>query len=298
MPPRFTMHCALPGCRRSSRIRTKVPPDSVLVSYRQEVRRSPGASRTDITAAMNDRIIELLRSGKDVILDDTNLIATRRRRLMHRIRSETDACSRAVFHCATYESCCQELNRRGFPVNEGSNWRLFREATPPTFDEGFHEIVYERAARLREPPLDQLLDFDSLFAAIDLPELNALKTLPHDSPYHSEDIGAHIWRCYEAAMQAPVSQRRDLVLLSIYHDIGKLAAREFSEKKGHSIYHGHDRTSAYLSACYGLEERLVRMVKYHQLPRDNKELARSYFSPQDWTIMDRFLEIDGSCRNF
>ena len=138
----------------------------------------------------------------------------------------------------------------------------------------------------------------NFFSTLNLVELNQLKNLPHDSPYHSEDIGAHIWRCYEEAFQAPEPERRDLVLLSVFHDIGKLAAREYNEKKGHSIYYGHDRNSAYLAACYGLEERLVRMVKYHQLPRDNIELARSYFSPEDWTIMEHFLAIDASCRNF
>ena len=163
MQPRFMMHCGLPGSRRSSRQRDQAAPDAVLVSFRQEARLTPAANRAEIAEAMHDRIIQLLREGRDVILDDTNLIATRRRKLVHRIHSEADAWCRAIFHCADYERCRSELNQRKFPVNEESNWRLFREATPPTYDEGFQEIVYDKAARLKTPPLDHLLGFDEFF---------------------------------------------------------------------------------------------------------------------------------------
>src|SRR5512133_2038256 len=110
--PTFTMHCGLPGSHRSARAREQVPPDGVLVSFRQEARRLPAGNRTDIAAAMNDRIIALLLEGRDVVLDDTNLVATRRRRLVHRIQAEAPAHCRAVFHCAAYENCRSELDRR------------------------------------------------------------------------------------------------------------------------------------------------------------------------------------------
>lgn len=123
-----------------------------------------------------------------------------------------------------------------------------------------------------------MLDFPKIFAHI-IPPLGAQIGYDQGSKYHNSTLYEHTARAVQAA--PPTVQMR---LAMLFHDIGKPACRSVDEN-GECHYYGHGEISAktadeilrMLKCDNALRERVVEIVRYHDIPVDT---SRRYIRRQ------------------
>lgn len=123
-----------------------------------------------------------------------------------------------------------------------------------------------------------LLEFPAIFAVM-LPPLEVMIGYEQGSKYHSSTLYEHTARAVEAA--PPTVEMRLAMLL---HDIGKPRCRT-TDESGECHYYGHAAVSAdmageqlrALKCDNALRERVVRIVRYHDIPVDT---SRRYIRRQ------------------
>lgn len=123
-----------------------------------------------------------------------------------------------------------------------------------------------------------LLDYSSLFAEI-APPFGAEIGFEQGSKYHNSTLFEHTARAVEAA--PPTVEMRFAML---FHDLGKPLCKTVGED-GECHYYGHAEKSASLcdeimralKCDNALRERVVRIVRYHDIPVD---ISRRYIRRQ------------------
>lgn len=123
-----------------------------------------------------------------------------------------------------------------------------------------------------------LMEFSSVFAEM-IPSLGAEIGYDQGSKYHNSTLYEHTARAVEAA-PATVEMR----LAMLFHDIGKPACRT-EDENGECHYYGHGEVSAHmtdeilrlLKCDNALRERVVEIVRYHDIPVDT---SRKYIRRQ------------------
>ena len=123
-----------------------------------------------------------------------------------------------------------------------------------------------------------LMEFSSVFAEM-IPSLGAEIGYDQGSKYHNSTLYEHTARAVEAA--PPTVEMR---LAMLFHDIGKPACRT-EDENGECHYYGHGEVSAHmtdeilrlLKCDNALRERVVEIVRYHDIPVDT---SRKYIRRQ------------------
>ena len=123
-----------------------------------------------------------------------------------------------------------------------------------------------------------LLEFSSVFAEI-IPPLKAEIGYDQGSKYHDSTLYEHTARAVESA--PPTAEMR---LAMLFHDLGKPELRTVGED-GECHYYGHAEVSAAMSdeilralkSDNALRERVVEIVRYHDIPVDT---SRKYIRRQ------------------
>ena len=123
-----------------------------------------------------------------------------------------------------------------------------------------------------------LMEFSEVFAAI-IPPLGAEIGYDQGSKYHDSTLYEHTARAVEAAPDTV-----EMRLAMLFHDIGKPACRT-EDDNGECHYYGHSDISARmtdeilraLKCDNALRERVVEIVRYHDIPVDT---SRKYIRRQ------------------
>lgn len=124
----------------------------------------------------------------------------------------------------------------------GSDCDSFTVVGEPMFDS---ESFLEQTCNGGTDMLRKLVDS----ASIDMePEIRSVYA-PHDcEPHHLESIDEHIAMCIDSSLERYEYSKDDksLILISLFHDLGKSFTKEMIEKNGveKAIYRGHADVSA------------------------------------------------------
>ena len=190
----------------------------------------------DVFSLMQERAIEAVNKGVDVIYDSTGM--TRKDRA-----SIINVCPKFVkIEChiiwAPIEVCIERDASRDRTVGKEVIDRMLKRFQAPYYDEGIDEIKIVRPDKF---------DATKYVSSI----ISAMK-IPHDNPHHTLNIWNH---CYEASDYVRnVIWDDDLVYAALIHDIGKPYTKAFVDGKGnpceHAHYYQHQSVGAYIS--YGL----------------------------------------------
>lgn len=129
-----------------------------------------------------------------------------------------------------------------------------------------------------------------------LPEIGALEHLDQSGPFHTEDAYTHTLDVIRAL---PASSSRELLIASIFHDIGKATTQSFDEVKRVYHFYGHAKESVVLlrkifirmkwgSGDFG-QSKVIWLVENHIKTQDNwrkkkkvqKSIERLFFRGND-----------------
>lgn len=258
----FTMAVGLPGCGKSTYY-------GHLSQYEDIDRVSSDEIRERCFGDVNDQthngevfqiaikeIIQLLKAGRNVYFDATNINRKKRISLLKSLKRATrslDIHWKAIIFAVPADVCIERQEKRIRKVPQEVIYRMMRNFHVPAYFEGWDEIITLPAAERR---------FDAeeyLMLAVDI---------PHDNPHHELSVGEHMI-CADKEManllgRPAVITRSDYILLAAarYHDIGKPLCKSYDET-GVAHYYNHDKVGGYMILCH------LRSYKGKELPQED-----------------------------
>lgn len=212
----------------------------------------------EVFALMQDRAIEALNNGYDVIYDATNITRKDRASIIAKCPKFVKIECHIIW--APIETCIERDAARECTVGKEVIDRMLKRFQAPYYDEGIDEIKIVLPENFDQ---DQYIN-DSM---------NAMK-ITHDNPHHTLDVYEH---CIEAYEHACKSDYYDLIHAeaAMIHDIGKPYTKSFINTKGElsdtAHYYGHQSVGAWIA--YGM------MVKDYTTSIDIAWLVSTHMAP-------------------
>lgn len=266
---------------------------------------------------LHKRIKDALVAGENVIYDATNINKKRR---IHMINQEFIADEYICYYMATpIITCFARDVFRDKAVGNDVISRMHKDLQVPFYDEGWNHIEYvypnnvsEGSEASKEVFLQNIKskakNHDELFHYLsDVSEHFAnIFNMAQDSKYHSFSVSRHTFEVFSYINEH--YPHRDLIVASLFHDIGKFATKSFENYnrviKKYASFIGHENVGAQLTMTilrrlgFTPDEiyRITRLVQYHMMPLNasekvNKRL-RTWLSESEYEQLMKLHEAD------
>lgn len=284
----------------------------------------------EVFAEVHKRLKDLLDSGKDAIIDATNISQKRRRAFCEEFK---DYEKEAVYFDTPYkEVLIRNLHRDRFVPVEVVN-RMYKNLQIPTISEGWDNVsiihsrhrgdVFHYFDRNKiEYNLAKGLSYDDFITMMNLNNIDPFMSaigVSQDNPHHSFSVSRHIYYVYDYIINNYKTGESisfaDLQLMlwtAVFHDIGKPFCKSFynynGELKRYASFIGHENVSAQL-ACHWLWKigydddfilKVVELVQLHMklLNAGSKGIKRlkNFVTPDVYEKLVFFQEADKSAK--
>lgn len=225
----------------------------------------------DVFSLMQQKAVEALNNGKDVIYDATNITRKDRAGII-------GVCPKfAKIEChiiwAPIEECIKRDAERDRTVGKEVIDRMLKRFQAPYYDEGIDVI------KINSPDgFNQTLYHNKSF--------NDMK-LPHDNPHHTLDILEH---CGEAAKYICelCPTKLNIIAAAEMHDIGKPYVKAFIDSKGNACdtahYYQHQSVGAWIAyGCAWGSPYIAWLISTHMEP---------FFNSKYYNNLPPFLKKD------
>lgn len=218
---------------------------------------------------LRNRIKASLRDGNDVIYDATNISKKRRIAFIKDIGKLS--CFKVCISVMTpYDFCLKSNKNRERVAPEDVVNRMYLNWNPPSFDEGFDDVVL--AYRYESDEERNKFTLDNFFTG----DIQA-NNIPQENSHHSYTIGDHC-RKTGAYLLEKYPEETILHTAGLLHDVGKVFTKSPLNSKGENDgeyhYYNHQCVGAYDSLFYtdvlelsindSLE--LANLIYYHMMP--------------------------------
>ena len=263
--PKLILLCGIPGSGKTFYAERIKDSYSYIVHLSSDTIRkelygdeSIQGNPSEVFSLMQNRAIEFLNNGYDVIYDATNI--TRKDRASIIAKCPKFARIKCHIIWAPIEICIERDAARERTVGKEVIDRMLKRFQAPYYDEGIDEIKIVLPENFDQ---DQYIN-DSM---------NAMK-ITHDNPHHTFDVYEH---CIEAYEHACKSDYYDLIHAeaAMIHDIGKPYTKSFINTKGElsdtAHYYGHQSIGAWMT--YGM------MIKDYTTSIDIAWLVSTHMAP-------------------
>lgn len=245
----FTMLVGLPGCGKST---YAAKTDAVVCSSDQIRETLHLTDNNKVFAELDRQVRTALRSGMDVVYDATNL--NRKKRISYLKNLSRFDIRKKVVCFATPLSICKKQNLmrdEKWIVPDSVYDKFIRCFQIPAMYEGWNEVGFEFNIR----PYDPVFSFEKA------------DVFDQENPHHTLTLGEHLRQAAEYADRHGFADLHDACL---YHDVGKLVTKSFSDGKGPTDvahYFGHDNASAYIYLSeIAADPYTANLINWHMMP--------------------------------
>ncbi len=214
---------------------------------------------------MQQRTIEALRNGYDVIYDATNITRKSRKAILSQLPAYVE--KKCVVVWVPIDYCIKRDSERERTVGEAVINKMLQRFEAPFYDEGFDNITVHYAG-----VYPGAYYYDECMVALEI---------PHDNPHHSVNVAEHCKLCGNSLRQLELPSA--VKLAGYVHDIGKPLTKTFVNTKGETTevahYYGHQAVGAWIS--YGLRSAiydvvtLAWLISTHMAPFVNQKYYNS-----------------------
>lgn len=186
---------------------------------------------------MQQRAIEALNNGQDVIYDATNITRKDRVCIINVCPKFATIEARVIW--APIEMCIERDTARERSVGKAVIEKMLKRFQPPFYDEGIDKIEIIRPT-----------DFNDVKYCSDLAKA---MNIEHDNPHHELNVQQH---CVAALRYLEAQHCDDFRILNAayYHDVGKPYVKSFTNTKGEvtdiAHFYNHNNVGAWMA--YGL----------------------------------------------
>lgn len=305
---KFFMTIGIPACGKSTWADDYASKhtDTIVVSS-DNIRKELFGDINDQThndivfSTMRKRTFDNLTNGIDVIYDATNINRKRRINFLKTLPKDTDRIG--ILFTTPFSDCIKRNNSRDRVVDIEVLTKFYKSFQMPYYSEGFDKII------IVSNTYDSKSATDELYSAY----IDSL-SISHDNPHHTATLGTH---CANAYDYAKIIAKRDnltdldryiLSQSAIWHDIGKLKTKTFTDSKGvetsEAHYYNHDNISAYdyLSAYANASDTdsnthllIANLINLHMIffsGDDAVNRMKKMFSSDFWRLLELLHECD------
>lgn len=203
------------------------------------------------------RARELLQSGKNVILDATNITMKSRRQIFEQLKG-IECRKECYIMNPSINICAERLLERNKDTNNQVEvpldvlYKYQKSFEMPFYKEGWDEIVINTVQKFSETQYEMCI--------------NAMNEFDQKNIHHKYSLGEHGRRLEECIKEYNFPKGTGL-----FHDIGKMFTQTIDEE-GQAHYYQHHNVGAYflLSHTFLIEDinilDLIFFVNYHMLP--------------------------------
>ena len=270
--PKLILLCGLPGSGKTFYAEKIKDSYSYIVHLSSDAIRkelygdeSIQGNPSEVFSLMQNRAIEFLNNGYDVIYDATNITRKDRASIIAKCPKVAHIECHIVW--APIEICIERDASRKRTVGKEVIDRMLKRFQAPYYDEGIDEIEVILPENFNQ---QKYID-DSM---------NAMK-IPHDNPHHTLDIYNHCESAYEYTVNNDMYDNT-LAFAASLHDVGKPYVKSFVNTKGEpsdtAHYYQHQCVGAWM--VYGLVVNNIRvavawLVSTHMAPFLNEKYYKN-----------------------
>ena len=221
-----------------------------------------------------NKIIEKLNEGKNVVLDATNLNSKKREKFLNNLKKRTkkDFFKQCVIIVAPIDCCVRRDLDRERTVGSKVIKKQMKTFETPWYYEGWDEIDIFRNYEVKSYYYDRLY-------------LTLASFTNNDNPHHSKStVYDHLFAAGEAMKE--LSEDKSMRMIARFHDIGKIFTKTFDES-GIAHYYNHHKAGAYIALYLDyLKDDYLRsswLINHHMdfFLKDTKGLEKLYKKVND-----------------
>lgn len=236
MKPTMVMLCGLPASGKSTYAKKLSQEIDAVVLSSDALRWEMFGDETDqshnpqVFQELHKRAKDLLRSGRNVVYDATNISSKRRRTFLNELK-KIDCTKECIIMATPYEQCLDNNKNRARQVPERVIERMYRKWQTPHWFEGWDdiEIIYEGS---NIKPKFNRGSFENMAK-------HYMKGFNQNNPHHIYDVYDH---SKALAIQYPINDIRRVA--AMLHDCMKKKC-EFIDDTGVSHFYNHANISSY-----------------------------------------------------
>lgn len=298
--PEFNMIIGLPGSGKSSYVKKFLLNDNcVYLSsdvIRMEMFGFEDQTQNDkVFNKMKNDTISALSLGKDVVYDATNISKKRRQNII-KLAKETGAKINGYLLCTPIPVVLERnITRTERKIPWDKLVQMIQTIEVPMYYEGFDNI-YLIDGQLSDDFYGDVYDYSDLIKrCVDYNQGN---------PYHLETLEEHIKAVSKKAEELGnnLHNRIDANILyqaARYHDFGKIYTKIYKENKGHFVYYGHEKVSAYIYMCHIKRSNMYDDMYRYRLCDSHYQTCALILNHMEWyrredmtTIKEMFKDDD------
>ena len=233
-----------------------------------------------VFTVLHKRIKEALKEGKDCVYDATNVIAKRRIAFLNEIKN-INARKTCIIVWSSIDTCKERNRLRDRVVPDEVIDRMYKQFTTPYYFEGWDniEILITEDRKDVRKTLDELVTSSYKFN--------------QENHHHKYSLGDHCYNTWLYIRNNTPSVDRTLETAAVYHDIGKLKTKAYSDAKGNPTpeahYYNHQNVGAYdiMALAYKSTNKaqlqrilyISTLICYHMHPyfwKNNDKMLEKY----------------------
>lgn len=267
---KLIMMMGLPGSGKSAKAeRLKESMKKVVLLSSDNIREELLGDRRDnehnaeVFEELHRRAKEALSQGIDVIYDATNINSKRRVGFLRQLPKGTE--KELYFINEDVEICKIQDTHREFSVGKEVIDSMYKSLQVPYSHEKWDKITidignlqdnaFERKADYRElftKMTNTLVSYDEFVESLCYGDMykifRRIIGLPQDNPFHTFTVDKHSYYVYEYIFNKYHKEdREDLIIASIFHDIGKPCCKVFDQGLRYARYFDHDNVGGQLT---------------------------------------------------
>lgn len=267
---KLIMMMGLPGSGKSTRAKKlKETMQKVVLLSSDDIREELFGDRRDndhnveVFQELHKRAKEALSNGVDVIYDATNINSKRRVNFLKGLPKGT--VKELYYVNESIRNCIIQDAQREYSVGEEVISNMYKSLQVPYSHEKWDKITvdlgglegcqFEKASQYRgyfEKMSRELVSYDQFVQMLSFGGMyrifRDMLNLPQDNPFHVFTVDKHTYYVYEYIFNKYKEEdREDLIIASIFHDIGKPYCKVFDQGLRYARYFGHDNVGGQLT---------------------------------------------------
>lgn len=215
---------------------------------------------TEVFAEMHKRTISSLKEGRDVIYDATNINSKRRINLLRSLPKGT--IKELYYVCPNLSDIKAQDNKREYKVGLECINKMYKNLQVPYS----HEIVRWDTITVdigctpnEESPFvtrakemtERLFTYEEFVEALKECDNGIFKDfigMAQDNPHHTFTVDKHTYYVYKYVWEHYNKEdKEDVILASIFHDIGKPYCKTYQDGLRYARYFGHDNVGGQIT---------------------------------------------------
>lgn len=235
--------------------------DNVVILSSEAIREELFGDKNDkdnqhlVLKTMRERNKEQLSLGKSVIYVATNASSRRREFILNSIVPKEVYKELHYMHLGLVNAVAEPMeHNRGSEV-EDILQQYSAIQTPMTHEKWDKVVIDTGETQYKSPKLietiverEEMLTYEEFTKVLEGTCLYSMLYFPQDHPKHTFTLDKHTYYAYEYIFNNYHKEdREDMILASIFHDIGKVDCQEYRGDSRYASYIGHEQVGGQLT---------------------------------------------------